>query len=209
MENIIKNINIKGVKKEVVRGILSPDELEDLYYSYQTEKGNPLARKRNKAMLGLLAYQGLTTSELQHMKEDNVQLYKGRVEVPGSKKTNGRLLELRPHQMMEMMEYLNEVRPQILEQTNKRTEQLFMSLGSSEELRGSTEKLARELKRTNQKFTNIKQLRASVIVHWLKTHNLRKTQYMAGHRYISSTERYLQDDIENLHGMVNTYHPLQ
>jgi len=35
-----------------------------------------------------------------------------------------------------------------------------------------------------------------------------KTQYiyMEGHRYISSTERYLQDDLENLHEIVNNFH---
>ncbi|CAI8389838.1 MAG: Uncharacterised protein [Polaribacter sejongensis] len=31
---------------------------------------------------------------------------------------------------------------------------------------------------------------------------------MAGHRYISSTERYLQDDLENLHEIVNNFHPI-
>lgn len=207
MENIIKQVNIKGVKKEVVHNILSPDELEDLYYSYRTDVGNPMARKRNKTMLGLLVYQGLATHSLERLKTEDVQLYKGKIDILGSKKTNGRLLELRPHQMMGLMEYLNEIRPQILEVTKKHTEQLFVPLGSSLRLANTLQKLVRELKRTNQKFTDAKQLRTSVIVHWLKTHNLRKVQYMAGHRYISSTERYLRDDMENLHGMVNTYHP--
>jgi phage regulator Rha-like protein len=40
-----------------------------------------------------------------------------------------------------------------------------------------------------------KQLRASVIVKWLKIYNLRKVQYMAGHRYISATEAYRQNEI--------------
>ena len=35
-----------------------------------------------------------------------------------------------------------------------------------------------------------------------------KTQYLAGHRYISSTEKYLQDDLENLHEIVNNFHPI-
>jgi len=36
---------------------------------------------------------------------------------------------------------------------------------------------------------------------------LRKTQVFAGHRYISSTEKYQQDDLENLHKTINTFHP--
>jgi len=31
---------------------------------------------------------------------------------------------------------------------------------------------------------------------------------MSGHRYISSTERFLQDDIENLQEMIDNLHPI-
>jgi len=60
----------------------------------------------------------------------------------------------------------------------------------------------------NQSLTDIKQIRTSVIIHWLKQHQLRKTQYLAGHKYISSTEKYVQDDLESLHETVNNYHHL-
>ncbi|MGP1994253.1 tyrosine-type recombinase/integrase [Zobellia laminariae] len=206
-QNIIQNINIKGVKKDVVHNILSQDELEDLYYSYSTEIGNPLTRKRNKIILGLFVYQGLTTQNLQQLQVENIQLYKGKIDVLGTKKSNGRVLELKPWQLMEFMEYINEIRPQILEQTSKETEQLFLPLGSSLRLQNSLAKMTKELKRINHKFIDVKQLRTSVIVHWLKQHNLRKVQYLAGHRYISSTERYQQDDLESLHKTINTFHP--
>ena len=83
IENIIQNINIKGVKQEVIHNILTPDELEDLYQSYNTVKGNPLTRKRNKIMLGLLIYQGLTTQNLQQLQVENIQLYKGKIDILG------------------------------------------------------------------------------------------------------------------------------
>ncbi len=66
-ENIIKDISIKGIKKQVIHNVLSSDELEDLYYSYPTDKGNILSRKRNKITLGLLVYQGLTTQNLEQL----------------------------------------------------------------------------------------------------------------------------------------------
>ena len=94
----------------MIHNILTQDELEDLYYSYQTEIGNPLARKRNKILLGLLIYQGLTTQNLQQLQVENIQLYKGKIDILGTKKSNGRLLELKPWQLMELMEYINEVR---------------------------------------------------------------------------------------------------
>ena len=67
--------------------------------------------------------------------------------------------------------------------------------------------IAKELKTLNNNFTDVKQIRTSVIIHWLKQYNLRKTQYLAGHKYISSTERYVQDDLESLHETINTFHP--
>ena len=57
-------------------------------------------------------------------------------------------------------------------------------------------------------IVNVRQLRASVIVKWLKLYNLRKVQYLAGHRYISATESYQQSEMEGLTEEVNKYHPL-
>lgn len=209
IDSIVENINIRGVKKEVIKNTLTSDELEDLYYSYQTTKGNPLTRKRNKIIVGLLVYQGLTVSNLESLQIENIQLYKGKIDVLGTKKSNGRSLELKPWQLMEFMEYIQEIRPQILEQTNRETEQAFLSLGTSLRLQNTIQKISKELKKINHKYKNLNQIRTSVIVNWLSQHNLRKVQYMAGHRYISSTERYQQDDLESLHETVNLYHPLQ
>lgn len=69
-------------------------------------------------------------------------------------------------------------------------------------------KISEELKLINYSYQNAIQIRNSVIVNWLKIHNLRKTQYLAGHRYISSTERYKQDNLESLHEMINSFHPI-
>jgi integrase/recombinase XerD len=82
-----------------------------------------------------------------------------------------------------------------------------LPLGASLKLQNILAKLSKELRQINNKFKNTKQLRTSVIINWLKQYNLRKTQYFAGHRYISSTEKYQQDDLESLHKTINTFHP--
>jgi integrase/recombinase XerD len=46
-----------------------------------------------------------------------------------------------------------------------------------------------------------------VITHWLKNHNLRQVQQMAGHRYISSTEAYLVNQTEDLQADIDQFHP--
>lgn len=204
-DNPIENINIKGKVKTVLGNLLTADELEDLYYSYET-KDNDLARKRNKIIIGLLVYQGLHTKELHYLKEEHIELYKGKINVPQTKRTNGRTLELKPWQLMEMMEYLQQVRPQIVP---KGEEQLFTSSYGNTNINNVIKKISDELKLINYNYQNAIQIRNSVIVNWLKIHNLRKTQYLAGHRYISSTERYQQDNLEELHEMVNNFHPIK
>ena len=206
-QNIIKELNIKGVKKSIISNYLELEELEDLYYSYPINKGKEIARKRNKVILGLLVYQGLNTRDLQLLEVENIQLYKGKITIPSTKKSNTREIELKPWQLMEFMEYINEVRPNILRETSKATEQLLLPIGKSYKLHNTIYKLAKELKEINNSFTDVQQLRTSVIISWLKVHGLRRTQYLAGHKYISSTEKYVQDDLESLHETVNTFHP--
>jgi site-specific recombinase XerD len=215
-DNPIENINIKGKVKTVLGNLLTADELEDLYYTYET-KNNDLARKRNKIIIGLLVYQGLHSKELQHLKEEHIELYKGKITIPQTKRTGGRTLELKPWQLMEMMEYVQQIRPQLLttnrqSRTNNHqltTDNLFTSNYGNTNINNVIKKISEELKLINYSYQNAIQIRNSVIVNWLKIHNLRKTQYLAGHKYISSTERYKQDNLESLHEMIDSFHPIQ
>lgn len=219
-QNIIKAVNIKGVKKTIINNYLEFIELENLYYSYNEKQSDLLAKKRNKIIVGLWVYQGLNTRDLQLLEVEHVHLYKGKITIPGTKKSNTRDIELKPWQLMEFMEYINEIRPQIIKHRNKLSpfgkcppeaengeEQLLLPIGKSYKLHNTIGKLAKELKTINNSFTDVKQLRTSVIIHWLKVYGLRKTQYLAGHKYISSTERYQQDDLESLHETINNFHP--
>lgn len=70
--------------------------------------------------------------------------------------------------------------------------------------------LMKQLRKSNPKLKNADQIRASVIVKWLKQYNLREVQYLAGHRFISSTEAYRQSDVQQeITEKVNKYHPLE
>ena len=70
------------------------------------------------------------------------------------------------------------------------------------------QKLIASTKKIYPKFTDFKQLRASIITHWIQTEGLRKAQYKAGHKYISSTEEYIANDFESLKNDINRFHPL-
>ena len=208
-ENPIESTNIKGVKRIVNYNLLEADELEDLYYSYETDKYqedyHKYTLKRAKVIIGLMVYQGLNTTDLGNLRIEDLQLNKGKIYVPSTRRSNARELELKPWQIMEFMEYANEVRPTIQNKLQNHSEQLFPT---NARFNSIVYHINKKLKKYNQKVQDIKQIRASVITNWLGQYNLRKVQYLAGHRYISSTERYLQDDLENLHEIVNNFHPI-
>jgi len=206
-ENIIENINIKGVKTTVKQQTFTSDELENFYFEYKEIYNKTLSEKRNKIIIGLLIYQGLTTRNIEDLKVENIQLYKGKIDILGTKKSNGRTLELKPWQLMELMEYIDKIRPEFTYE--KETDKLFITLGKSKSLQNIFRKINKSLREINNKYVNVNQIRTSVIINWLAQHNLRKTQYFAGHRFISSTEKYQQDDLESLHETINLYHPLK
>ena len=69
-------------------------------------------------------------------------------------------------------------------------------------------RLSQEMKTQNPRFINFKQVRTSVITHWLGQHNLRQVQYMAGHKYVSTTETYLVNQVEDLQADIEKFHPI-
>ncbi|QMU63551.1 MAG: tyrosine-type recombinase/integrase [Flavobacteriaceae bacterium] len=210
-DNPIETTTIKGVKKVVNHNLLEADELEDLYYSYQTENitdpYHRLTAKRNKMIVGLMVYQGLNTTELIHLEIEDLQLYKGKIYIKSGAKSNSRTLELKSWQVIQFLEYIKEVREEIIDKKHIVSERVFIP--NNKRLGNTIYHILKKLKKTNNKVNSSNQIRASVITHWLKQYNLRQVQVMAGHRYISSTERYLQDDLESLHEVVNNFHPIQ
>ena len=157
-------------------------------------------------IIGLLVYQGLDTKDFRYLKPEHLQLEKGKIYVPGRRRSNSRTLDLKPWQIIEMMEYLNTIRPALEKRVKNLTdhERLF-PYGQQFTVISI---LIKKIKKYNHKVSGAKQIRASVITHWLGQYNLRKVQYMAGHKHIISTEKYLTDDLDSLHDMVNNFHPI-
>lgn len=193
--------------------IIEPHELHALYNQYPSETHRD---RRNKVMLGLLIYQGIRTEELGRMTTKEVKLREGKIDVIGSRKNNGRLMQLESHQVMDMYDYMLQVRPEILQMEPKRknqqkqeTEQLFIGEGGNcYSISNFMIQLMIKVRKINPSVQNSKQIRASVITKWVKMYNLRKAQYLAGHRYISTTESYLQNDMEGLKEEIQQFHPL-
>ena len=54
----------------------------------------------------------------------------------------------------------------------------------------------------------MQQIRQSVVTLWINEHGLRKAQYMAGHKNVSSTERYNVAKMDSLKEEINKYFPM-
>ncbi len=229
-DNPCSNIKIKGIKRKVLHDILKPEELEKLYEDYTTDQTiikteqmkNPppqhlqvLARKRNKVMLGLIIYQAIRSEEIMVLQISDVKLREGKIFIAGARRSNERTLKLESHQLYDMLDYINDTRKQILQHrksspvggTERGLHELFITINKGVNLKNALSLLVQQLKRINDKIKSIDQLRASVIVHWLQQYNLRKVQIMAGHRYVSSTESYKANNMEELKEDIKNYHP--
>ncbi len=226
-DNPANHIKIRGTKTKTLYPIFTKQELESIHHNYTIptdehpkSKCNwfanyKLSRSRNKAVISLMIYQGLCTDEVNRLTLKDVKLKEGNIFIAGTRKSNERTLELRPHQIMELMEYTLQTRQSLQALTPNKSELYFLPTPSAgkkaitdNDGTNIWKRLSEEIKQTNKKFINFQQVRASVITHWLKQHNLRQVQYMAGHRFISSTESYLVNQMEDLQSDIEMYHPI-
>lgn len=112
-----------------------------------------------------------------------------------------------------LINYTQNIRLQFLEFCTD-SEALFLPLPeagrsktNSTNLMGTLKQLTAHTRTLDKNFLNFKQIRASVITYWIQTLGLRKAQYLAGHRYISSTENYLPNDLESLTEDIAKFNP--
>lgn len=203
--NPLLSIKVHGIKRRTLHHILEPHELHAIYHSYPSEK---LHEKRNKVMIGLLVYQGLKSEDLFRLETNDIKLREGKVEVHGSRKTNARTLQLESYQMMDVYDYVTKTRAEIIGKSGEKTERLFVGAEGGQRQGRFLDTALKTVRKQHPKLKDAKQIRASVIAKWLRQYNLREVQYLAGHRYISATEAYQQNEMEGLSEEVNMFHPL-
>ena len=204
--NPAEELRIKNIITRQPHDLIDWEDLEQLYQNYPT---GSITGKRNKAILGMMIYQGLNSGEVAAIELKDVKLEAAKVYVPSVGRSNSRTLKLESVQILALQKYITGVRPVLLAMTDKKSEKLFTSSGDGKRLDNSLTRLMKAAKRLHPKIKNSKQIRASVITHWLKIHNIRQVQYMTGHRYISSTERYRTDLLETLQEQIDELHPLK
>lgn len=220
--NPAEHIKLRGTNRRNLYTILTIEELEKLYDQYPTNHARPLlqlAAKQNKIITGLLIWQGLRTADVCKLTLTDLKLREGQLNIPGGRKIEKRTLTLQSHQIIDLMDFVQETRKEILMHLQEKENRsipfseshrgaLFIGVAGSPGIYSTMKSIAAQLKKQQPKLKNVKQIRASVITHWLKQYNLRKVQYMAGHRYVSSTESFKINDLEGLQEDIKKYHPI-
>lgn len=202
-QNIIKRIKIRNTPKKLIPETLSPQQLENIYQSFlnlpewehRTKTAKEL-HKRNIVILGLLVYQGLTSGETAKLETTHINLSGGKIYVPSTRKSNARTLKLQANQILPIKSYIEEFKPNpYLFPTKKHSDMIC--------------KIVEQAKKSHPEIIDSRQIRTSVIMNWLKTSNIRQTQYMAGHKSIRSTEQYRNHDLTDLTKQLELFHPLR
>jgi site-specific recombinase XerD len=198
--NPFKKLRIRNIFKKFIDNDLSTEELDEIYLNYQNKavwmfknQTSTESHRRNVAILGILIYQGVQTTELQNIERQHVNFKESIIFIPSTARTNARTLKLNAYQLLHLQTYMKQLPDN----------QCFLFIGDI------PQKINYLLKILAIQNLTTNKIRSNVIMNWLKINNIRQVQYLAGHRYISSTERYQRSDIRDLQTALELFHPMQ
>lgn len=188
--NPAKRLHVRGRSLQLPSDLLSEQELDNFY---QQHPETSMPQKRNKAILGLVIYQGLQEREIFNLETSDINIEKGTITIRASGRSNTRVLKLKASQILLMQQYKSGILTRVKQQN----------------IKSITNQLSSYLKKRYSKFKNLLHLRTSVISHWTEEKNIREVQYMAGHKNLVSTEVYRQVNLKDLKKALDEYHPLK
>lgn len=222
-QNPCNFIKLRGTKVKKLCNLYTVEQLDELYDNFYnvyirnfqtskyfgkaTEEYIQLTRKRNLVVLGIMVYQGLLANEVKNIRLEDINLHKGTVRIASSKRGKERVLPLKVAQIGALMDYLQYVKPQ-LEILYKTTDyEVFLFSVENQNFKDVLHYIKKQIRKIDGNFKDFYQVRTSVITNWLKINDLRKAQYLAGHRSIKCTENYLPNNLESLIDDINNLHP--
>ena len=178
---------------------MSSEELAELYEKYEIKTDNKQhypSMVRNKVITGLMVFQGLLPDEMQQLQVSDLDFKKGKISIAPSKRSESRILNLEISQLFYMGKYLSE---------SAVKENLFPGNVSNHIFH----LFKKHLKLINPLAATAMQIKMSILTEMLKTKDLREVQVFAGHRFVSSTERYQTSHLESLQSDLEKYHVLK
>jgi len=206
-ENLIPTNPAKGVSLEKVERKL-PQILTNKEVELFLEQPDPRDAKgcRDKAMLELLYATGIRVTELIDLNLEHLNLSAGFLRCVTHKKE--RVIPLYATAVRALTDYIDHVRPQLIEQPDERA--LFVNMNGSRMSRQGFWKIIKHYQEQAgiQKEITPHTLRHSFAAHLLENGaDLRSIQEMLGHADISSTQVYTHLVNQKLKDVYNKAHP--
>lgn len=164
---------------------------------------------RNKVLISLLVYQGLTSNDIVKLEVKNVDLDRGIIYIKPSAMYKSRILEVHRTQFILFHTYINEVRPQLLRGPTDCF--ILGKLGNPISVDGVHAVIVPLKSLFPDRKLSPKTIRQSVISYWLNDRKmpLEDVQDLCGHRFPSATERYKRIDVVSKRNWINKYHPME
>ena len=207
----------------IVESLYSKEQLEELYSNFESPRDKrkwkeklEVIKKRDKIILSLLIYQGLTTTEITNLKLDLINLEEGEIKIegsesPGRRGNRTRTLVLKSKQILLFDNYIKKYRKELwrLQKPSKRKDYFILNEQGGKLWGCYLNRMLSKGRKSNEIFTPMK-IRQSVIANLLKENNdLRVVQEFAGHRRTGSTEAYKRTGLEELKSSIEKLHPRQ
>ncbi|QMU66149.1 MAG: tyrosine-type recombinase/integrase [Flavobacteriaceae bacterium] len=191
-----------------VDNLYSPETLENFLESYQIKKKKHLLN-RNKIIISLLIYQGLTVKEIAELQLQSINLNTCEIHIKSGYRQQKRTLPLQAKQVLLFFNYLEKGRKKLLKYNLKKEEQTFILGQYGNEINPhSISRIINQNRKESEKIKPIK-IRQSVIANLLKKENdTRLVQVFSGHKRASTTIAYKQTELEQLQNAIENYHPI-
>lgn len=202
-----RTMQFKAVRnnKVIHSDLFSAAELELLM---EREERFPMLRLRNQVIVSLLIYQALQIQELENLKVQHINLDEGKVYVQATPSGKRRHLDLHPRQYKIFDSYINESRRELLK---IESEKLIVGTRGTPITKDQVHYIISTFKPMfPDRNLTPEAIRQSVIANWINERRfpLEQVQLMAGHAWISTTEKYRQTSADDRRAIVNRFHPL-
>jgi integrase/recombinase XerD len=202
-----RTMQFKAIRKKGVihSDLFSSAELELLM---ERDERFPLLKKRNQVIVSLLIYQALQIQELENLKVQHINLDEGRVYIQSTPSGTRRHLELHPKQYKIFDSYINESRRELLK---IESDKLIVGTRGTPITKDQVHYIISTFKPLfPDRNLTPENIRQSVIANWIneKRFPLEQVQLLAGHAWISTTEKYRQTSADDKRAIINRFHPL-
>lgn len=193
-------------KQVIHQDLFSSKELELML---EREERYADLQQRNQVVSSLLIYQGLHSREIHNLNLSHIDLDSGLIFIKASPKVSQRHIEINNKQYRLFDRYLHEGRKALLRDDDNKAFVLGklgtrMSVDDIHYLVSTFKGLFPDRKLTPAT------IRQSVIANWLneKKLPLEQVQLLSGQKWISTTIKYKQVNVDEQRKLMNRFHPL-